>query len=66
MSGWQKLTGTRVCYQGEVARLVHADSFRIVLETEAATPKRIAVAEDDWAGVTLVDATSTGEEDQTI
>ena len=58
MSGWQKLTGTRVCYQGEVARLVHADSFRIVLETEADTPERIAVSEHDWAGVTILDADS--------
>ena len=58
MSGWHKLTGTRVCYQGEVARLVHADSFRIVLETEADTPERIAVSEHDWAGVTILDADS--------
>jgi hypothetical protein len=70
MSGWQKLTGTRVCYQGEVARLVHADSFRIVLETEADAPQRIAVSEHDWAGVTVLDpdhdATPAGDEDRAI
>jgi hypothetical protein len=59
VTGWRKLVGSRVLYRGEVTRLVHADSFRIVLETEIGVPRRIVVAEHDWPSVTVCDYQAT-------
>jgi hypothetical protein len=47
---WQQLTGRRVRLDGEVARVVHVDSFRVVLVTEptdGASPRRMVVPQDD-------------------
>jgi len=46
---WQELTGRRVRVDGEIARVVHVDSFRVVLRTEAtdgASPRRLVVPQD--------------------
>jgi hypothetical protein len=56
---WQELTGRRVRVDGEVARVVHVDSFRVVLLTEAtdgASPRRLVVPQDE-----VVDLEELGE-----
>ena len=39
---WEDQLGKRVVYRGRVARLVHADLFRLVLVTEGRDPEGFA------------------------
>lgn len=59
MNGWEGQRGKRVLYRGRVMRLVHADLYRVVLETVGDTPDRIVVEEVDWPFVELLDSTSS-------
>ena len=60
---WQQLAGKRVRVNGEIARVVHVDSFRVVLETEprdGASPHRVVVPQDDLVEVETLDESSEG------
>jgi hypothetical protein len=60
---WQQLTGRRVRLDGEVARVIHVDSFRVVLVTEpegGAASHRLVVPQDD--AVELEELDEQGEE----
>ena len=55
---WQQLAGKRVRVDGEIARVVHVDSFRIILETEpkeGVSPHRIVISQDDLVCVEAFD-----------
>ncbi len=55
---WQDLTGRRIQVDGEVARVVHVDLFRVILMTEPADgspPHRVVVPQDDWVEVDVLD-----------
>jgi hypothetical protein len=55
---WQGLTGRRVRVDGEPARVVHVDSFRVILMTEArdgVPPHRLVVPQDDLVEVEELD-----------
>ena len=55
---WQDLTGRRVRVDGEVARVVHVDLFRVILLTEpedGIPPHRVVVPRDDWVEVDVHD-----------
>jgi diadenosine tetraphosphate (Ap4A) HIT family hydrolase len=55
---WQDLTGRRVRIDGEPARVVHVDSFRVILMTEpgdGAPPHRMVVPQDDLVDVEELD-----------
>jgi hypothetical protein len=55
---WQDLTGRRVRVDGDVARVVHVDLFRVILETEpidGSSPRRVVVPQDDWVKVDVLD-----------
>lgn len=58
---WEDQLGKRVLHRGRVARLVHADLFRLVLVTEGPEPHRIAVDEPDWPTVKPLDADAKAE-----
>ena len=53
--GWEAQLNSRVLYHGRVARITHADLFRIVLQSEEDPSRRIAVDEPDWPDVELLD-----------
>ena len=58
---WHQLAGRRVRVDGEIARVVHVDLFRVILETEpkdGASPHRVIVPQDE-----LVDVESLDEPD---
>ena len=58
---WHQLAGRRVRVDGEIARVVHVDSFRVILVTEpkdGAPPHRVVVPQGD-----LVDVESLDEPD---
>ena len=60
---WQQLAGRRVRVDGEIARVVHVDSFRVVLETEpqdGVSPRRVVVSQDDLIDVEALDESSEG------
>ena len=55
---WQELTGSRVRVNDTVARVVHVDSFRVVLMTEpqeGAPAHRLVVSPDDEVDVEVLD-----------
>jgi hypothetical protein len=55
---WQNLAGRRVRVDGELARVVHVDSFRVVLMTEprgGVPPHRLVVPQDDLVEVEELD-----------
>ncbi len=55
---WLQLAGKRVRMDGEIARVVHVDSFRVILETETkegVPPQRVVVSQDDLVGVEALD-----------
>ena len=55
---WQGLTGRRVRVDGELARVVHVDSFRVILMAEAGDgipPHRLVVPQDDPVDVEELD-----------
>ena len=55
---WLQLAGKRVRMDGEIARVVHVDSFRVILETETkegVSPQRVVVSQDDLVGVEALD-----------
>lgn len=55
---WQGLTGRRVRVDGELARIVHVDSFRVILMTElgdGVPPQRVVVPQDDLVDVEELD-----------
>lgn len=54
-SGWEAQLRKRVLYRGRVARVAHADLFRLVLLTEDDPPQRIAVEESDWPEVQVLE-----------
>jgi hypothetical protein len=55
---WEEHVGKRVHYHGLTACIVHADLFRLVLETEEPARRRVAVEEYEWREVELVDPES--------
>ena len=58
---WQQLAGRRVRVNGEIARVVHVDSFRVVLVTEprdGVSPHRVVVPQDDLVDVEALDEPS--------
>lgn len=57
--GWEGQLGKRVIYHSQLASVVHADLFRLVLRTEEDSPQRVAVDESDWADVELLDTAHT-------
>jgi hypothetical protein len=60
---WQQLVGKRVRVDGEIARVVHVDSFRVVLVTElrdGVSPHRVVVPQDDLVDVQVLDESSEG------
>lgn len=60
---WQQLAGRRVRVDGEIARVVHVDSFRVVLVTEprdGVSPHRVVVSQDDLIDVEALDESSEG------
>ena len=54
-SGWEGQLGRRVIYHSQLASVVHADLFRLVLRTEEDAPRRLVVDESEWAEVELLD-----------
>ena len=55
---WQGLTGRRVRVDGELVRVVHVDSFRVILMTEpgdGVPPHRMIVPQDDLVDVEELD-----------
>ena len=54
--GWEGQLGKRVIYHSQLASVVHADLFRLVLRTEEDAPQRVVVDESDWADVELLDS----------
>ena len=55
---WQGLTGRRVRVDGELARVVHVNSFRIILMTESGdgvSPHRVVLPQDDPVDVEELD-----------
>jgi DNA polymerase III sliding clamp (beta) subunit (PCNA family) len=58
---WQQLAGRRVRLDGEIARVVHVDSFRVILVTEpkdGVSPHRVVVPQDDLVDVETLDEPS--------
>jgi hypothetical protein len=59
---WQDLTGSRVRVNDTVARVVHVDSFRVVLmiePMEGAPAHRLVVSPDDGVDIEVL-----GEQDK--
>lgn len=55
---WQNLAGRRVRVDGESARVVHVDSFRVILMTEpddGVPPHRVVIPQDDLVDVEELD-----------
>lgn len=55
---WQELTGSRVRVNDTVARVVHVDSFRVVLVTEPqkdVPAHRLVVSPDEGVDIELLD-----------
>jgi hypothetical protein len=55
---WQELTGSRVRVNDTVARVVHVDSFRVVLVTEpeeGVPAHRLVVSPDEGVDIELLD-----------
>jgi hypothetical protein len=55
---WQELTGSRVRVNDIAARVVHVDSFRVVLVTEPqedVPAHRLVVSPDDGVDIELLD-----------
>jgi hypothetical protein len=55
---WQDLTGRRIRVGGELGRVVHVDSFRVILMTEpgdGVPPHRVVVPQDDLVDVEELD-----------
>ena len=55
---WRQLAGRRVRVDGEIARVVHVDSFRVILVTEpkdGVSAHRVVVPQNDLVDVETLD-----------